>query len=115
MIGLTLDPPRGRGLRPGPSLPTLIPTCPQRPVVFTTLTGLCRRIHRLRAGRPIQLTDGFAAYDGSDTFPILKLWAFDLDGNREYLATLAVQGLPREAVASKIEQVNPDLARRSVA
>lgn len=109
MLGLTIDPPPAHGVRPGPDRPTIILPCPGEPLRFASLAGLARKVHTLRAGGAIRLSRGVASYDGSVTFPMVKLWVTGFDEAERYCATLAVQGVSIERLAAAIAAANPDM------
>ncbi|HZR87865.1 MAG TPA: hypothetical protein VFB02_13730 [Bradyrhizobium sp.] len=111
---LFLDAPPDQGQRRGPSQPTLLPPLPAGPIAFADLPALCAKIHRLRRHRPIQLSIGVASYQGSETFPIFKLWALNGE-DQEYLGTLAVQGIGIEALTAAITAADRPTAAWSAA
>lgn len=110
-MSMLLDPAPAKGLRKGPQQPTFFPPCPKLPIVYGDLRGLALKVHRLREGRPIQLTAGVASFRLSDTFPIFKLWVFGPDGDRFYLGALAVQDVSRERLQAAIAAANPRARR----
>lgn len=109
--GLVIDAPPERGLRRGFARPTVIPPVPGAPISFRDLAGLAAHIQRLRRRRGLELRAGHASWNGSDTFPIFKLWWLTGDehaaAEREYGFAIAVQGASREALEAAIAAANP--------
>jgi hypothetical protein len=73
---------------------------------FPDWRDLARRLHRLRAGRKLRLTDAFGSIDGVVTLPGWSVWAKspDPDQDDEWLGLVVSGGftLPplREALAA---------------
>lgn len=104
MMGLVTDDVPRVGLHAGPLRPTLIPELPARPIAFASLGDLAREIERQRKGRGLQFRKAHATYDGSDTFPIFKVfWLVDDDA--EYAFSIAVQFTSREALQAAMAAV----------
>lgn len=106
---LTLDAPPALGLRPGPAHPCIILPAPwQKPILFTSLSALCRGVHRRRAGRALRLETTTAEYFGSDTFPAFKVFFRAPDCDEAFAFTIAGVGAVRELLQAALALHNPD-------
>ena len=77
--------------------PTFLPAGRRPAMAFDSAEALARHLHRLRAGRRIDLLEQSCARDGAPEFPVVAVFAAGAGGADDWLGWTAGPGADRTA------------------